>query len=352
MNGRQIRRSCVVAAGLVVIAVAILAVAVLVAPSRAGSIPTQTAVVASPDRKVSAAGRVAAVRDSLVYSGVQGTIARVNVADQERVKKGDVLVALDAEPYRVEKAQALAQTQQARATLDSLDGVSGVSAQRRAARSALASARRTYRLADRNIERAVIRAPFAGTVFLLPNSSGQTSPRLERGQGVTSQAPLLRLVDLNRLKFVADIDQDDVQLVAEGQLAHCSLDSSATQTLDGSVTYVSLVSRTTASGLVAFSAESSLPTAARGLRPGMEGTVSIAVGGASSGVSVPQAAITRRDGQPAVFVVENGVAHMRRVSLGPSLGAETRVTSGLKLGDVVATSGVDTLSDGADVSAE
>jgi RND family efflux transporter MFP subunit len=273
----------------------------------------------------------------------------VLVADQRKVRKGDVLVALDAEPYRVEMAQALAQMQQARATLDTLDTLSGTAAEKRAARSALASAKRAHAFAKRSSGRTVIRAPHAGTVFLLPSATGQASPRIERGQGVSPQAPLLRLVDLDQLKFVADLDQRDVSLVANGQLARCSLDSSAALTYQGVVTHVSLVSKTTASGVTAFTAESSLPSDARRPRPGTEGTVEITVGGDQSVVAVPQAAVTRRNRQPVVFVVADDVAHAKPVSLTSSRGDEYLVNSGLKVGDVVATSGVDELRDGARV---
>src|SRR5215467_772807 len=55
---------------------------------------------------------------TFVASRVSGQVARVLVDDNNRVKKGDVLVELDPEPYRVQLAIKQAAVDTARANLD------------------------------------------------------------------------------------------------------------------------------------------------------------------------------------------------------------------------------------------
>ena len=48
----------------------------------------------------------------------------------------------------------------------------------------------------------------------------------------------------------------------------------------------------------------------------MEGTAGIGIGGSVSAVRIPQRAVVRRDGEAVVFVVSDGVARLRKVTLG------------------------------------
>jgi multidrug efflux pump subunit AcrA (membrane-fusion protein) len=69
------------------------------------------------------------------------------------------------------------------------------------------------------------------------------------------------------------------------------------------------------------------------------------------GLAVPRAAVSIFAGVTKVFVVEDGVARERPVTLGSDLGdGWVEIASGLPRGVDVATSGLSRLSDGARVS--
>ena len=71
------------------------------------------------------------------------------------------------------------------------------------------------------------------------------------------------------------------------------------------------------------------------------------------GLMVPVTAVTRINGTPFVFVVQNGprgeAAHQQQVALGQVIGNEYVVLDGLKAGDQLITGGIQKIGDGAPV---
>lgn len=66
-------------------------------------------------------------------------------------------------------------------------------------------------------------------------------------------------------------------------------------------------------------------------------------------LTVPASALFRRDGDWAVFVVEDGRARFRPVQLGPGSGLRTEVIAGLAAGDQVVVHPADAIDDGVRV---
>lgn len=82
-----------------------------------------------------------------------------------------------------------------------------------------------------------------------------------------------------------------------------------------------------------------------GLKDGMLVRVSLATATHQGVLTVPSTAVVNRGGQSQVFVVVNGIATPRTVSIGLSDGSRTEITSGLKAGDTIVVSGQDRLTD-------
>ncbi|HET8692807.1 MAG TPA: hypothetical protein VFM30_11795, partial [Steroidobacteraceae bacterium] len=73
---------------------------------------------------------------------------------------------------------------------------------------------------------------------------------------------------------------------------------------------------------------------------------------APRGVLVPAAAIRQDSGKDVVFVVKDGHAERRAVTLGGSLGEERQVQAGVSAGDTVIVEAPATLKDGDAVKVE
>lgn len=121
---------------------------------------------------------------------VSGLVIRVDVKDDQLVKKGDVLLEIDPVRYRAAKAQAVAALQRARADMEQQErdadryrrlGSAAVTAmQREQAEAAASMARATYqkaeadlRLAEINLDRTVMRAPVNGYITNLTIQAGE-----------------------------------------------------------------------------------------------------------------------------------------------------------------------------------
>jgi hypothetical protein len=69
----------------------------------------------------------------------------------------------------------------------------------------------------------------------------------------------------------------------------------------------------------------------------------------SAAVSVPAVAVMNSDLQTGVFVLRNGRAHFQAVTVGASDADRVQIVSGLKVGQTVAVSNMQTLTDGEKV---
>jgi len=88
--------------------------------------------------------------------------------------------------------------------------------------------------------------------------------------------------------------------------------------------------------------------ACAGLRSGMFGRAIFSTG-TKKVLAIPAGALVTRGQLQSVFVVEDGSAHSRLVTLGGRLGDFVEVLSGVNAGESVVTSPPAALSDGAKV---
>jgi RND family efflux transporter MFP subunit len=160
--------------------------------------------VALPDRGTAPAS-VIAPNDSRIAAEVTAKVARVHAEVGGTVKAGQLLLELDAADYRLALAQADAQVTAARARVAlaeqrqqqaitlrkkqfvSDDAVLELKTGVQAAEADLAVAQAQRAVAERNVEKCRITAPFAGAVL---------ERQAQVGAMATPGAALLRLVDL------------------------------------------------------------------------------------------------------------------------------------------------------------
>lgn len=413
--------------------VAVLALAGVAGGLSGPKVKVKTATVEDTglERRVSASGVTASRADVDVYSPLTGTIRRVYISDQSRVRMGQQIIEIEPAPYRVAVAQAYAAYLAAKASAHAVGKGEPTFADYSAARAAADAAYRAYWVAQREFEemtpevvvgpsgtttmpasyrqlrlqvaqteaaykqslatlaqldvasdtgpdhvagsanveqsylaylkakddlrKTCVRAPIAGVVFLdtFTGTTAQGPPRtLAKHQAVSPQTPLCRIIDARRMKFVADVDEADIASVKTGQKARITLDAFEDRTFWGTMTKVSILSKTTASGGSAFAGDLLLPAAAKGLRVGMNGTADIIITRRASALQVPIEAVTERDGKDVVFAIVGGKAKLIEVELGFATDTVYEVKQGLSGGETVAISSLDELGDGMKVGEE
>jgi len=177
--------------------------------------------------------------------------------------------------------------------------------------------------------RITLRAPIAGEV-------------VERyallGQVVDPTQPILRIADLSRLWVELDVFERDLARVAVGDKVEIHSETYPGRTFSGAVSYVdATIDVVTRAAHVRIEVENP----ERLLRPGQFVHARLTTTGDKREViSIPRRAVTRVDGEPAVFLALGGDKYTARtVELGPATYDLIEVTRGLVEGDVIVTEG-------------
>jgi RND family efflux transporter MFP subunit len=292
--------------------------------------------------EVSGVGTVAVQREASLGFTSAGRILRLSVNEGDRVRRGQVLAALDTTTVAAELARAQAERTRAAAeyarsaTLISQGWITKPRLDN--ARAALDAAEAQVRAAGFQAANATIVAPGSGTVL---------ARLAEPGQVVAAGTPVLTLGE-EASGYVLRVplsDRDAARLTA-GAPATVTLAALGDEAITGRIVEIGgRADRATGT----FAVEIALPGDPR-LRSGQIGTARIVAGGAREAVlRVPATAIfAARAGDGFVYVVDRARRRvaLRQVSIAEADDGGIRVTGGLRPGEFVATSRVDRLKDG------
>ena len=239
------------------------------------------------------------------------------------------------------KSTANAALKAAESGLHQLSVAARVGLARTAAKDAAKAAERALDLAQANLDKAELAAPFNGTVTF--------HGTVEKGSGVTPGVPVFTVTDPAQLEFRALVNETDIAGVAKDQTATVTLDAFE-QPFVGKVTRVHGDAETTSTGSVAFEVEVAIETGDTRALSGMSGSVELATESIPDALVVPVAAVQTRGTARTVFVVgDDSIVHAREVTVGVTTDASLQILSGLSAGDRVVTTGAATLTDGQQV---
>ena len=134
--------------------------------------------------------------------------------------------------------------------------------------------------------------------------------------------------------------------ISAGQPVELQVDAYRDRTFTGKMSRISPGVNTPTR---AFPFEALVPNPDSVLKPGTFARVHIESGQVDDVLTLPYAALQYRYGVNRVFVVNGDKLAMRELSVGERLGDRIEVISGVKAGERVAVTDVDTLADGAAV---
>jgi RND family efflux transporter MFP subunit len=195
------------------------------------------------------------------------------------------------------------------------------------------------KLADRELRDAFIRAPFDGFV---------QKRMVSLGELVKAQTPVMTVVRVNPLKLTADIPERLAPWVKVGQPLALQVDAFPARTFSATVSRIS-PSVNTQTRTFAF--EASAPNADAALKPGSFAHVHLETALVEQVLTVPYAAMQYRYGVYKLFIVAGDKLVAHEVKTGDRVGNRMEILEGVKLGDVIALTDVDNLSDGMKITA-
>jgi membrane fusion protein (multidrug efflux system) len=155
------------------------------------------------------------------------------------------------------------------------------------------------------------------------------------------------LVKINPLRLRADIPEYAAASVRTGQTMTLRVESFPERAFTGRVVRIgaSLNEQTRA-----LTVEAEVANPSNLLRPGMFAKSNLITAKDAPAVMVPRRSVQIIAGLNKVFVIENGRVSERIVKTGATDGDMIEVVEGVKSGEVVATSNLDKLQDGAVVN--
>jgi multidrug efflux pump subunit AcrA (membrane-fusion protein) len=193
-------------------------------------------------------------------------------------------------------------------------------------------------LADRQLRDATIRAPFDGYV---------QKRLVSLGEFVKSQTPVMELVRVDSLKAIGEIPEKMAPWVQVGQSVDVSVDAFPNKAIAGKVARISPGVNTTTR---AFTFEAAVPNGEGLLKPGTFARVHLTTALVEPVLTIPYAAMQYRYGVYRAFVLDNDHLTLHELKTGDRIGDRMEILDGLKLGDQVALTDVDNLTDGMKVT--
>lgn len=269
---------------------------------------------------VTATGTLQPTRSVAVGSELSGTVARVLVDVNDRVRKGQVLVELDPAKLRdavagaradldaalAKERQAAATLKEAQASLARLEEVSRLSGGRvpsaaeldtarasadraqadlASAGAGVAQVRTALSTAETNLAKGSIRSPIDGIVL---------ARNVESGTAVAASLQAVTLLtlaeDLTKMKLSVNVDEADVGRLRDGQKATFTVAAQPGRRYPAVVTRVAYGSTTT-DNVVTYTTQLDVTNDDLTLRPGMTATASIAALERQGVLLVPNSAL-------------------------------------------------------------
>jgi membrane fusion protein, multidrug efflux system len=297
-----------------------------------------TTVAGSSDwqPEVSAIGSVRAVRGVDVTTEVTGLVRSLEFRSGDGVKRGQVLVRLNADAdiatlHSLEAAADLAATVYARDKIQ-FEAQAISQAQLDADAADLKNKRAQAAAQAALVEKKIIRAPFDGRLGITTVNPGQY---LNTGDKVVT------LQQLDPVYVDFRLPQEDLAQVHPGLEVRLALDAFPGESFAGKITaadpLVDSASRN-------FQSEATVPNTAHKLLPGMFVRVAVLSGAKQHYLTLPQTAITFNPYGSTVFLTQKDAkgkltAKQVFVTTGPTRGDQIAVLKGITEGDEVVTSG-------------
>jgi membrane fusion protein, multidrug efflux system len=292
------------------------------------------------DREAKYIGLTEAVNDIELLSETQGKVLSVNTANGNRITKGSVLVQVDDEMlnanYRLAEA-SFEKAQNNTARCESLFKEGNISlSDVENARVTLKDAEAQYIIAKKHYNNACITSPINGIVVKRYVNIGST---------VAPGTPIANIIDISRLKIVADIPESDIKRISRNMPVKISSDIYPGESFEGTV----LSTGVKANDAHNYPVEILVNNNKGNFNAGMYLNVSFSFRSIKSILVIPRRALIGSIQSPKVFIVANGKALLKNILIYDSEGDLLLVKDGLSLGEKVIVSGQNNLENGVGV---
>jgi membrane fusion protein, multidrug efflux system len=351
--------------------------------------PMPVTVVKIQPTDVSLTGEWVGTLDGYVNAQIQpqaaGYLIKQNYKEGAQVSKGQVLFEIDPRPFQTaldqakgQLAQAKGQVQQAQAQLglavinvnrdtplaearaiaqSQLDNDTQQKAQSEAT---VQSARASVAAAEAAVANAELNLGFTHVRSLITGIAGQATVQV--GNLVNTQSVLTSVSQLDPIKAYFSIGDSEYLALTQhakhkgGDLLENASAIPLTLTLSNGENYpqkgrIAFVDRQMNSQTGAIRIAAAFPNPGNLLRPGQFGRVKAETEVRHNTLLIPQVAVQEFQGMQQIYVAgPDGKAHVETVTLGPQIGTNWVVNSGVSAGALVIVDNLQKLREGASIN--
>jgi len=283
--------------------------------------------------------------DLVLSAEIAGPVKKINYQEGQQVRAGSVLLEIDPDTlesnlvgdeenvaviqrklkrYRQLAAEGLVSEQ----LLDELE-------------NSLTAADVALRTARLRLAKCYPKAPINGIV---------DRHYVDRGEYVDPGKPLLRLIQIDKLKAVMDVPEKDVAFLKVGQeveIIPATIDGQTYATVKGTIEQISY---TADAATRTYRTKIVIENSARRLRPGMIVRARFVRRQLRQVIAVPLYSVLNRDGGKFVFIEDAGLAKKIKVEIGSSVDQRIVIKSGLRSGQKLIVKGQQLLIDGVKIA--
>lgn len=319
--------------------------------------PVRAMVVAPAGARqaVELAGEVLPRYESRLGFRVGGKVIARRVDVGTVVKRGQLLMQLDASDFQLAQAQAKAGVSAADSTLalaqSELNRYRELRQKNFVSQAVLESKEAAYKAALATHEQATVglrvQANQSSYASLVADADGVvTGIDAEVGQVVSPGMPVVRIARTGEKEVRVSIPEDQIAKLKRISDVTVRTWANPEVALEGRLRELSPIAD---SATRTFTAKIALPKAGGEIQLGMTATVSFA-SEAPPGIRLPMTALLNHKEKTAVWVVDQGTVKLTVVEVAGAMGNEIIIMSGLAPGQMVVTAGVNLLREGQKVT--
>jgi len=320
-------------------------------------VPPPTTVTSAEAKKadwqpmLTAIGSVSPVQGAMISAELAGTVTEINFQSGAVVKKGDVLLKMDASPEQAQLRSARADAELAKNDLDRARDLAArkviSTAEFDAAQSKYSQKKAAMENIQSTIDKKEIRAPFDGTAGIRAVNPGQM---------VKVGDPLVSLQTMGQVFFDFALPQQQLADVKQDLPVKVTTDALPGKEFDGKLTAInSSIDPATRN----VTLQATLDNPDNALRSGMFGRIKVLLPRNNPTLFVPATAVSYAPFGNSVYVIEKKkddktgeeslALRQQFIRTGETRGDFVAVTDGLKAGEQVVSTGVFKLRNGMNV---
>jgi len=256
-----------------------------------------------------------------VYPYLTGIVSKLLAEEGDELKKGDPLLRLDAEEYRLAEAKARTQLKSLQNEFRRLQVQFDKELLSKEvfdkAKFNLEQARISWQEAKLNLDRTTVRAPIDGVVSLR---------NVRQGDRVMASVHLFSMVNLDNIIATVHVPEKELSVIQKGQLTYLTSDYLEDKRFEG---YVKRISPVVNPETGTFKVTIGLDLDHEGLRPGMFVNAFIITRTNDNALILNKDAIVYDGNKRFVFVVKDSLAYKLPVEVGFEDASRIEIIGGI-----------------------